>query len=152
MKRLLLLGLIALAAIGALAIPTYAYFSSFQGYKVAQSGEQERPPLAMRIQRCLPKGLPRVEVSEDFRLKAQSIAEGDGDVQRLLSEGYNITWVRPIIKAVVQGDGTVTLKATQAILVLTKNSSGLAHVEVNIEAGKVTKITILSRTVIEKGS
>jgi hypothetical protein len=90
-----------------------------------------------------------VEVSEDFKNNVIKIAENDSDVQKLLSEGYNITDVRPIIKATVQGDGTVTMKATEAILTLEKETSH-ATVKVNLEKAQVEKITILTKTVIEK--
>jgi hypothetical protein len=93
-----------------------------------------------------------LEVSEDFKQKVLGIAESDSDVKNLLSEGYNITVIRPIVKAFVQGDGTVTVKATGAVLLLSKDKTGWANVEVDVEAGKVTKIIIHSRTVIQKGS
>lgn len=152
MKRSLVLGLIVLAAVSALGIPTYAYFSSSNRYSMAQGFEHMSHCPEMGLEGRLPRGLPRLEVSEEFKRKALNIAEGDPDVQNLLREGYNITTVKPIIKAVVQGSGEVTMKASGAILVLRKNTSGLANVEVDIEAGKVTRIIIHSRTVIQKSS
>jgi len=71
-------------------------------------------------------------------------------VQNLLADGYNITDVRPIISTVVGADGTVTMKATTAIVILNQNTTGRAFATVNVEAGKVTEIVILTRTVIEK--
>ncbi|MEM3005458.1 MAG: hypothetical protein QXJ79_01950 [Candidatus Bathyarchaeia archaeon] len=152
MKRPLVLGLVVLAAISALAIPTYAYFSNFNRYATSQGLQQDKPYPGLRLQWRLPRCLPRLEVSEEFKENALSIAEGDPDVKSLLNEGYNVTMIKPIIKAVVQGDGEVTLKATGALLALRKNTSGWANVEVDIEAGKVTRITILSRTLIQKSS
>lgn len=90
-----------------------------------------------------------IEVSEDFKEKVIEIAEKDSDVQKMLSQGYNITSIKPILKATVQGDGTVTLKATEAILTLEKEASH-ATVKVNLEKAQVEKITILAKTVIEK--
>lgn len=150
MKRSLVLGLIVLAAASALVIPTYAYLSSLNRYIIAQ--EQEKPYLGLRPRGWPTRCLARLEVSDDFKEKALSIAMGDNDVKRLLDEGYNVTIVKPIMRAVVQGNGEVTLRATGALLVLKKNTSGLANVEVDIEAGKVARITILSRTVIQKSS
>ena len=74
-------------------------------------------------------------------------------MQNLLADGYNITDVRPIINTIVEADGTVTMKAMTAIVVLEKdttNATGRAFVTVNVEEGKVTRIEILTRTVIEK--
>jgi len=71
-------------------------------------------------------------------------------VQNLLADGYNITDVRPIINTVVEADGTVTMKATTARVMLSQNTTGRAFVTVNVEEGKVMEIVILTRTVIEK--
>lgn len=91
-----------------------------------------------------------VEVSAEFEQKVTDIAKNDTDVQNLLAEGYNITAIRPIIKSVVDADGYVTTKATSAIVMLQKDTSGLASVSVNIEEAKVTEIVVLTRTVIQK--
>jgi len=58
--------------------------------------------------------------------------------------------VRPIIKAIVEADGDVVMKVTTAIVMLRKDTTGSASVWVNVEEGKVTRIEILTRTVIEK--
>jgi hypothetical protein len=91
-----------------------------------------------------------ITVSQEYKDNVINIAKNDTDVQNLLNDGYNITAVRPIINATVQGDGTVTLKATSAVVTLEKGTTGRASVWVNIEEGKVTRIVILTRTVIEK--
>lgn len=95
-------------------------------------------------------GFGPVEVSSEFEQNVTNIAKSDTDVQNLLAEGYNITSVRPVIKSVVDADGYVTTKATSAIVMLQKDTSGRASVFVNLEEGKVTRIVILTRTVIEK--
>ena len=91
-----------------------------------------------------------VEVSEEFKDKVINITKDDPDVQGLLADGYNITGVRPIIKARVEANGDVSIKATSAIVTLRKDTTGKASVWVNVEEGKVTRIEILTRTVIEK--
>lgn len=91
-----------------------------------------------------------ITVSQEYKDNVVSIAQNDSDVQNLLADGYNITDVRPIISAVVEADGTVTMKATTAIVTLTQNSTGKAHVTVDVEQAEVTEIVILTRTVIEK--
>lgn len=90
-----------------------------------------------------------VSVSEEFQQNVINIANTDPDVQNLLSAGYENIRVIPMIKAVVQGNGDVAFKATSAVLTLVKNGSH-AFVYVDLEAGKVTKIVKVERTVIEK--
>ena len=91
-----------------------------------------------------------ITVSQGFKDNVLSIAENDTDVQKLLSEGYNVTGVRPIINATVEAGGTVTFKATSAIVTLVQGTTGRAYVWVNVEQAKVTRIKILTITVIEK--
>ena len=91
-----------------------------------------------------------IEVSEEFEQTVTSIAESDTDVQNLLTDGYNVTSVRPIIKTVVDAEGNVVTKATSAVLMLQKDTTGYASVMVDIEEAKVTQIVILTRTVIDK--
>jgi hypothetical protein len=91
-----------------------------------------------------------IQVSEEFKQNVINIAENDTDVQNLLAEGYNVTSVRPIISTIVDAEGYVTTRATTAVLILQKDTSGLAYVTVSIEDAKVTQIVILTRTVIEK--
>jgi hypothetical protein len=90
------------------------------------------------------------EVSSEYEENVTSIAKNDTDVQALLNDGYNITGVRPLIKATVEASGDVVTKATTAIVMLEKSETGRASVWVDLEQGKVTKIEILTRTVIEK--
>lgn len=97
-----------------------------------------------------PRGFGFIEVSEEFEQNVINIAKNDTDVQTLLDEGYNITGVRPNIKTIVEADGTVATKATSAIVMLEKDTTGCASVWVDIEQAKVTEIVILTRTVIEK--
>jgi hypothetical protein len=78
------------------------------------------------------------------------LVEGDSDVQNLLDDGYNVTRVVPTIKTVLDGEGNVVTKATNATVLLEKEDSGCAIISVDLEANKVTQITIFTRTVIEK--
>jgi hypothetical protein len=100
-----------------------------------------------------PRGCGRGEfttVSQQYKDNVINITESDTDVQKLLAEGYNVTGVRPLINATVEADGTVTMKATNAIVTLTQNMTGRAIVWVNVEQAKVTRIVIMTMTVIEK--
>jgi hypothetical protein len=95
-------------------------------------------------------GCGNITVSQEYEDKVISIAQNDTDVQSLLAEGYNITSVRPIISTTVEADGTVTMKATTAVVILEKDTTGRALVTVNVDEAKVTKIVTFTRTVIEK--
>jgi hypothetical protein len=95
-------------------------------------------------------GFGQIEVSDEFKQTVTNIAENDTDVQNLITQGYNVTSVTPIIKNVVDANGTVVTKATSAVLILQNGTTGRASVMVNIEEAKVTQIVILTRTVINK--
>ena len=99
----------------------------------------------MRGQGCF--GL--IEVSEGFKDKVINIAKSDEDVQNLLNDGYVITNVRPIVKTIVGDDGSVMMKATDAIVTLNKESAR-AIVKVDVENAKVTEIVTFTKTTITK--
>jgi hypothetical protein len=87
-------------------------------------------------------GFGPIKVSEDFKQTVTTIAENDTDVQNLINDGYNVTAVNPIISTVIDGEGNVVTKATSAVLILQKDTTGHATVMVNIEQAKVTQIVI----------
>jgi hypothetical protein len=91
-----------------------------------------------------------VEVSAEYNQTVTNIVESDTDIQNLLSEGYSISQIRPVIRTVVQGDGSVVTKATTAIVLLEKGTTARATAYVDIEQGKVTQIVTLATTVIDK--
>lgn len=95
-------------------------------------------------------GFTSVEVSAEFEEKVINIAKSDMDVQQLLDEGYNVTRVMPIVKTIIDGDGNVVTKATNATVMLEKDTTGRAIVSVDLEQEQVTQIIILTRTVINK--
>ena len=104
----------------------------------------------MRFGRHSFGGFGPIEASEEFKQTVTNIAENDTDVQNLITQGYNITSMTPIIRNVVDANGTVVTKATSAVLILQNGATGRASVIVNIEETKVTQIVILTRTVINK--
>jgi hypothetical protein len=106
----------------------------------------------MWMRRCRPAWERRwsFEVSEEFEENVINIAKSDPDVQELLDEGYNITRVTPKIVFRVEADGTVVMKATSAVITLAKDRTGWASVWVDVEEEKVTRIVIVTVTVIEK--
>jgi hypothetical protein len=98
-----------------------------------------------------------LNVSQTFKDNVINVAKNDTDVQNLIANGYNVTGVRPVITTTVEADGTVTLKATSAIITLTQSttgqnttSTGRALVWVNVTQAKVMKIVTMTRTIIEK--
>jgi len=91
-----------------------------------------------------------VEVSEAYNETVISIAKSDQDVQNLLAQGYTISAIRPIIKFTVEADGSVLVKATNAIVILEKDTTARAAVWVDIDAKKVTRIVTFTTTMTEK--
>ncbi|MBS7639918.1 MAG: hypothetical protein QW600_02710 [Candidatus Bathyarchaeia archaeon] len=98
-------------------------------------------------------GKIELELSEEFRERVLEIAGSDGDVRNLLNNGYNVSCIRPVhMKGVVQESGQVTIEVEKVLLILTKNGSNRAFVEIDFKAGRVTRITIVSVTVIDKST
>jgi hypothetical protein len=95
-------------------------------------------------------GMNNIEVSSEYTATVNAILNNDTDVQNLITQGYNVTSIRPIIKNVIEADGTVTTKATTAIVTLQNGTSGYAVASVDISQAKVTQIVIFTRTVIDK--
>lgn len=154
-KVLVLLSLVAVAAIlGSIALTAYATDNEEEN----NNGFPEWINRRMMAGTCgRSRGWLRgrghsgfIEVSEEFEENVVNIAKSDEDVQELLDDSYNITGVRPIIKSIVEADGDVETKATSAIVMLEKDTTSRAFVSVDLEEAKVTKIVILTRTVIEK--
>jgi len=96
--------------------------------------------------------MSNIEVSEEYNATVTSILENDADVADLISEGYTVTSIHPIIKTVVEGDGTVATTATTAKVTMTNGTSGYATINVDITNSQVTYITIVTKTVIDKTS
>ena len=93
----------------------------------------------------------KIQVSDEYKTKAITIATSDADVKALLDAGYNVVGVRPIIQSSVDANGVVTSKAPHAIVTL-KNAEAKsgAAVWVDMTAGRVLKIVTLTATVINK--
>jgi len=147
-NALMLLSLVAVAAvIGSTALTVYA----------SDNGEEISNGFARTCGWGWGRGWRRgggpygfIEVSAEYNQTVINIAKSDSDVQNLLAEGYSISAVRPIIKSVVQADGSVVTKATSAVVMLEKDTTGRAEVYVDVTNGKVMKIVIITMTVIEK--
>ena len=157
-KALTLLSVVALLAIMSTVVLTYAADNGEESSNGSEGWFNGR----MMLGPCGRLGGWRrgggrygpIEVSEEYEENVINIAESDPDVQGLLNDGYSVVGVRPIITTRVDAEGNVVAKATNAIVVLEKdtasNASGNASVWVNLEEAKVTKIVIFTTTVIEK--
>jgi hypothetical protein len=95
-------------------------------------------------------GMGNIEISSEYTETINAILENDTDVQNLIAEGYNVTSINPIVKNVIEADGTLVTKATTAIVTLQNGTSGYATASVDVEQAKVTQIVIITRTVIDK--
>ncbi|MCW4004823.1 MAG: hypothetical protein NWE95_13030 [Candidatus Bathyarchaeota archaeon] len=97
-------------------------------------------------------GYSTIEVSSEYTDNINAILNSDSDVQNLISQGYNVTSIKPIIKNVIEGDGTLTTKATTATVIMKNGESGYATISVDVANEKVTQIVTITRTVIDKTS
>jgi len=88
-----------------------------------------------------------VQVSKEFQDHVIAIASNNNSVQTLLTDGYNVTGVSPVISYTVNANGDVTMKANNAIVLLRKGTTGSALVYVNVEGEKVTRV-VTSRSII----
>jgi hypothetical protein len=97
-------------------------------------------------------GMSNYEVTTEYTANVNSILGNDTDVANLLSQGYNVTSIHPIVKNVIQGDGTITTAASTAIVTLQNGTQGYSTVNVDVTNAKVTYIETITRTVIDKTS
>ena len=91
-----------------------------------------------------------IEVSSAYNQTVRNILGNDTDVQKLVSQGYNVTTIDPILSSTISADGTLTTKASTAIVTMQNGASGFATISVDITNAKVTQIIIITRTVIDK--
>ena len=96
--------------------------------------------------------MSNIEVSDEYTANVNAILSNDTDVANLISEGYNVTSINPVVKNVIEGDGTLVTKATTAVVTMQNGETGIATVKVDVENSAVLKITIVTTTVIDKSS
>jgi hypothetical protein len=149
-KGIILLSIIAVAAVlSGLYVTAYATGNS-ENYKLPElAGANFGQGVGGRM-RCGGGLGGFVEISSAYNQTVMSIAESDSDVQNLIADGYSVSSVRPIIKSVVEADGSVVTKASTAVVMLEEDTTGRAFVYVDVTVGKVTRIEIITRTIIEK--
>ncbi|MEM2321107.1 MAG: hypothetical protein QXS79_04410 [Candidatus Bathyarchaeia archaeon] len=168
MKKTVLLAALGLVVLGAIAISLYGAMAH-PGFQVEANQQAELKGLsfAMGAQNftCVPKPCQKwpirgkgfkgfqVELSEGFKEKVLAIVKADEDVQKLLSEGYNVSDIRVAqVKLTVQENGQITMEASKALVMLTNGNGGKACVEVDLKARVVTKIVVVNIKVIKKGA
>lgn len=80
-----------------------------------------------------------IQVSSAYTQNVTNVLNSSSDVQALLSQGYNVTSIRPILTRTIDGNGNVVTQATTANVIL-QGPNGRALVVVDLATGKVTKI------------
>ncbi|MEM1645568.1 MAG: hypothetical protein QXL96_06840 [Ignisphaera sp.] len=81
-----------------------------------------------------------VEISNEFKEKVIKILELNPNTSNLLANGYNITYIKPIINLIVQGDGSVVMKVIRAIVLMVKPGEGRVLAYVNLETSTIEKL------------
>ncbi len=95
-------------------------------------------------------GMGNIEVNSEYTANVTAILNSDTDIANLITQGYNVTSINPMVKNVIEGDGTIATQATTAIVTLQNGTSGYATAYVDLSQAKVTQIVIVTRAVIDK--
>ncbi len=90
-----------------------------------------------------------VQVSPEYNQTVMGILESNEEASRLLGQGYRVVFVKPIIRACVEGDGTVVFKAQQALVVLSNGSTTITYL-VDISSGTVTHIATINTGLLKE--
>ena len=88
-------------------------------------------------------GFGPIQVSAAFTQNVTNILNSSTDVKALLSQGYNVTSIRPVITTTINGNGNVVMQATSANVIL-QGPNGRAFVVVDLTTAKVTKIVTIT--------
>ena len=161
-----LIMLTALAAtVGAITMTTFAATDTAVNAEPSQNTNQLQFGANLMMEQCFngfgggPRGhrgfmmggMRNIEVSEEYTAAINAILGKDSDVQNLVSQRYNVTAINPIIKTIIGADGTVTTKASSAVVFM-QGTSGFATIKVDVTNQAVTEIVTITRTVIDKTS
>jgi len=91
-----------------------------------------------------------VVVSDDYKNAILIVLQNNETTKGLLEKNYTLTYVKPIFNAYVSGDGTVTIKATEAVAVLTFKSDSkvsIAYAYVDLVQGEVVKLVTFEKNI-----
>ena len=96
-------------------------------------------------------GLPSrlVQVSPEYNETVMDILRSNEETSKLLAQGYNVISIRPVIRAYIEGDGTVVFKAQQALVVLSDGSATVTYL-VDISSRAVTHIATINISALKK--
>lgn len=154
---------IVVAALVALGVAAYAY-TAMNKTSANPYAAHHRPghhaPFAAHAP-CKPEGplaklreahrhAPRLVLSQEFRNHVIEILLSDNRTAALLHKGFNVTVIKPIVQGVVEGDGTVTLHAVKAVVLLREksgNTRAAAIAIVDLVNNKVVRLIEHSVTV-----
>jgi len=96
-------------------------------------------------------GLPSrlVQVSLEYNETVMDILHSNEETSKLLAQGYNVISIRPVIRAYIEGDGTVVFKAQQALVVLSDGSVTVTYL-VDISSRAVTHIATINISALKE--
>jgi hypothetical protein len=96
-------------------------------------------------------GLPSrlVQVSLEYNETVMDILRSNEETSELLNQGYNVVSIRPVIRAYIEGDGTVVFKAQQALVVLSNGSVTVMYL-VDISSRAVTHIATINISALKE--
>jgi len=154
--------IVVAVALAVAAVVSAVYVYAYRGFEnvVAQSFQGGAQPSPCNISKHrwmlewrvkgFGKGVPfrafSIEVSDEFKEKILSILQSNSNTSSLLQQGYNVTRIIPVkFSFVIGGDGTVTVKVTQVVVELVKDSNR-AVVWIDVSTGSVLKIVTVTVT------
>jgi hypothetical protein len=91
-----------------------------------------------------------IQVSSDYTANVTNIINSDSDVQALISQGFNVTSIRPVTTTSIDGNGNIVTQASTANVLLVGNNGSRSLVVVDLSQDKVTKIVTTTVTEIDK--
>lgn len=144
---------VAIIALSMASIVTYAKSNNGLGYQATAEAEGASKGWGLGLQKMFkyqhmfPPGIglglsmkSPFELSEEFKNKVLKILEANETTKNLLDQGYNIVAIRPTVKLVVQGDGSIVLKVAEVRVDLYKKGEGIVHVIIDYYNSKVVNI------------
>lgn len=152
MNRKVVYGAIAVIAL-AVVIGGALATASAQNTNDEIRGQAPIMPPGLKVQTwfkwrwCLPSRF--VQVSPEYNQTVMGVLESNDETSRLLEQGYRVVLMRPIIRAYVEGDGTVVFKAQQALVVLSNGSTTVTYL-VDISSRAVTHIATINIGVLKE--
>lgn len=84
-------------------------------------------------------GTGSIQVSSAFTQNVTDVLNSNTDVEALLSQGWNVTSISPVITTTINGNGNVVMQATSANVIL-QGTDGRAFVVVDLTTQTVTKL------------